>query len=133
MPSVATHIDQAKHNFDFLHTFLEDNEYKDWQITVAYYTALHIFEAENTRKDPNWRAGKMALQSGSPHTWRITYVTMTFKDVGRYYRLLEERSRQARYLQNLGDHTANVITDDDAKECIEIYLQKIIDKFGYTW
>ena len=45
MPSDQKHIDQAKHNIQFLENFYSDYKFNDWSITVSFYTCIHIIEA----------------------------------------------------------------------------------------
>ena len=40
---VQQHIEQWKHNRQFARTI--DRKYRDWQINVIFYTALHIIDA----------------------------------------------------------------------------------------
>jgi hypothetical protein len=45
---MTNHLDQAKHNFNFLDYLDKSNlsdDYCDWKITVVFYTALHVMRA----------------------------------------------------------------------------------------
>jgi hypothetical protein len=43
MANVKQHLDQWKHNRQFAKTI--DRKYRDWQINVIFYTALHVIDA----------------------------------------------------------------------------------------
>jgi hypothetical protein len=43
MASVEQHVAQWKHNRRFAKTI--DSKYRDWQINVIFYTALHVIDA----------------------------------------------------------------------------------------
>lgn len=135
MANADVHEKQAKSNYLLIKTNLRNTEYRDWQVTVCYYTAVHIFECQFTRKNPDWRKGYLQAGDKSMHGWRATCVTSQYRDIAKYYRMLEERSKTARYLEGTsGDKTANdYINKSDAIQCIDDYLQKIMDKFGYRW
>lgn len=43
MGDVAQHLKQWKHNRQFARTI--DRKYRDWQVNVVFYTALHLVDA----------------------------------------------------------------------------------------
>lgn len=136
MDNSKTHEDQAKSNYSLLKDILLRTKYKDWKITVAFYTALHVMECQLIKKNPDWR--RKNFQRNDPtsqHAWRSTCVSSLFKDVALNYRMLEERSKTARYLENTSeDKIANdVISEKDTKQCIDVYLKGILKKFNYNW
>lgn len=53
-PSVQDHIDQATKNERLLSWLREDDQFRDWVITVAFYAALHYVDAYllTQRKNP---------------------------------------------------------------------------------
>jgi len=63
MPSGSQHVQQATHNIDFLSSFYKSRYYNDWSITVAFYSALHIFEnAIFTKKQLTYRGNSITIE-----------------------------------------------------------------------
>lgn len=68
MPDAIRHLKQAKSNKSFYEQAFQDGPFCDWQITVCFYTALHLIEAHfaNTygwhsygHRDRDRKLGKM--------------------------------------------------------------------------
>lgn len=123
MPSQQNHIDQAKHNIQFLESFYPSYRFNDWSITVAFYTVVHIVEvAIHKQKKITYLQKELTLEHSdqlfqailnanlplpknysnstfSHHTARRLIVNENFKEIAEYFRLLYLNSRTARYRQ----------------------------------
>ena len=123
MPSNQSHIDQAKHNIQFLASFYSDYKFNDWSITVAFYTCIHILEAViHKKKKIAYLQKELAIEHSdqlfkeiakanlplpknysssafSNHTARGIIVNENFKEIAGYFDLLYGNSRTARYRQ----------------------------------
>ncbi len=135
MADTQIHEQQAKHNYLFLKSFIGKSDFRDWQVTVSFYTALHITECQLNKLNPKWRESLIELDHRGIHAWQETCISKAFRDIYGSYRLLHEKSETARYLRgSAGNKIAkDILTKSDVKELIEIHLKKIIDKFGYNW
>lgn len=134
MPSCSDHTVQAIHNEKFA-TFLKGHlEYKDWIITVCFYTALHYVEAvffnmphiQHTSlsipKDPT--TGKYLY---SEHAWREKLIQQHLpQKVYIHFRKLHTNSNTARYLDiNKSGLSSSYFTDKDALDAFDKDLQSI--------
>lgn len=136
MADAQIHEQQAKHNYSLLTQLQSSSTYRDWQITVAFYTALHIIDCELEKKSPNWK-GKF-LQEGIESGWygaRNLAVSKMFSDIFNNYRMLMEKSRIMRYLEReaANKKAIDAITEDAAKNLIDKHLGAILKKFNYSW
>lgn len=126
MASVKVHEDQAKHNYNFLKS-ISSEKYCDWKLTVAFYTALHAIDSGLTSKDPLWRdkrAGKTL------YSLREQILAMWNRDLYRNYYFLYERSKESRYLELIGDKTADkYFKPEQVDGYIEKYLKPILEYF----
>lgn len=142
MPSYTDHISQAKHNEGF-GLFLKENlKYKDWLITVCFYTALHYVEAkfadslslhsENIPKIKKPATGKDENQYNSIHTYRKKLVATYLKKIYVNYRKLEENSKIARYLNiDQSGIALSFFTDQDALNMFDKELQLIKQELSF--
>lgn len=98
MPGFVEHINQAKRNLEFYQS-MGHSSFFDWQVTVCYYTAVHLVNAHlakmanlhyNTHKDT-----KIAISYEN-------MISICRIDKERYldYITLEKLSRRARYLSD---------------------------------
>ncbi|MBU3979474.1 hypothetical protein KJ980_03965 [Patescibacteria group bacterium] len=136
MANYQIHEDQAKSNYSLLTKILRKSKYKDWKITVAFYTAVHIMECQLTKASPDWRSGNYQRDNPeSQHAWREKCINLMFRDIFKHYRMLEIRSKTARYLEGTpGNITANdFISEKDSQDCLDNHLKKILKKFNYFW
>ena len=123
MPSDQSHIDQVKHNIQFLESFYSDYKFNDWSITVAFYTCIHIVEAViHKKKKITYLQKELTIEHSdqlfkeiakanlplpknysssafSNHTARGIIVNENFKEIAGYFDLLYGNSRTARYRQ----------------------------------
>ena len=123
MPSDRKHIDQAKHNIQFLESFYPNYKFNDWSITVAFYASIHIVEAaiykkkkiiylqkeltiehsdqlfQEIAKANLFRPKNYSSSVFSHHTARGLIVSENFKEIADYFELLYVNSRTARYRQ----------------------------------
>ena len=108
MPSFARHVRGAA-NFEALaYSLLPDSP--SWAVVVAFYSALHWIDA--------YLASAQSIHPKS-HTERELCVRRTeLRQVYDSYRLLNDRSRDARY-------DLRVFSADEARSLISIELSRI--------
>ena len=122
MPADINHINQAKHNFQFLESFYNTFNYNDWSITVAFYAAVHIVEMaifrqknllylgnkiviqDSDRLQSEITKNRLPLPSNCPsaipiHTARNIIVAENFDAIWGWFDLLYKNSKAARYRQ----------------------------------
>ncbi len=116
MPNDKAHLTHAKHNIDFLENFYKKSEFRDWAITVSFYTSLHIIEYAifksgkikyNDKDYPIIHSYQLksaiskTLNSShdtlSEHRVRNIIVSQNFPAIELAFRLLFEKSQIARY------------------------------------
>jgi len=118
MPQYKQHRAQAEHNKKLLSHLTEQgkqSEYGDWYITVAFYAALHYFEAVISVKPVN------ELSHSRNHAVRNRVMLTTFGALYRPYAVLYRLSRSARYDCHAPDkhdwRQAENLLNEVKKEC----------------
>jgi len=106
MPSSEQHDFQAKHNQELL-DFLENSNkrdcFRDWYVTIAFYTAVHHFEAILHTVSPAVNKGRNRLSvqldvDYYDHDKRLTVMRdEVFREIYRPYLALYSFSRLAKY------------------------------------
>ena len=147
MPSYQAHLHQAQHNEGLLSELLTSLSYKDWLITVAFYSAIHYVEAAFFNNptivhtdtcipiDPN--TGKW---SHSPHNWRMRLLRDNYPEYAwRSFRNLYNESYVARYLLTFGTQGVAVTTDahprwtdNEARDFVDVDLSNIKNALGFS-
>lgn len=147
MPSYQAHLHQAQHNEGLLSELMASLSYKDWLITVAFYSAIHYVEAAFFNNptivhtdtcipiDPN--TGKW---SHTPHNWRMELLKNHYpKLVWKGFRSLYNASYIARYLLKSGRGGVAVTTnaethwtDDEARDFVDVDLNNIKSALGFS-
>jgi len=112
MPPREKHTKQAGHNCELLRFMGGQNkqtEFSDWYVTIAFYAALHYFEAMLSAVKPSVTVGglRMSIEhSGalsalyikhSEHQIRKKLIKANFPRLYNPYISLYEMSRTARY------------------------------------
>lgn len=122
MADFQAHIKQAKKNLKILsETSLNINESWDWQVTIAYYVAVHLMNARladklnlhyKTHKDVKIALYDSRLPCKVPDDIYTAYVS------------LENLSRRARYLC----HEDSTISNETVFYTFDRHLKKAISK-----
>ncbi|MFN8309340.1 MAG: hypothetical protein U0T73_05205 [Chitinophagales bacterium] len=100
MPSFEEHVHQARRNLDFLqHINSKINDCDDWQVTVCFYSGLHLINAHIAKFDLQYRKHKDVEHAINPYN--ITSVCKLSEDVFVAYQNLQVLSRRSRYLVNV--------------------------------
>lgn len=122
MQKYDEHINQAKHNENLASELLQTLTYKDWIITICFYSALHYVDAELSKRlnvDPEISHP----QDRSIHSYREDLVRTFFKKVFEDYRFLSVLSRSTRY-------HCYTPTDTEAKDSFNLHLVNIKNFFN---
>jgi len=126
MASPDAHLTKAKHNIKTIVLLSQDLTKKDWIVTVAFYSALHIVDAVlfYTQKD--------FQKHGQSHDKREKTIKNDnrFEKIWDCYRPLLNHSIIARYLQ--GDRTPpDKIVDFDKVMPSEKLITFIKERLGW--
>ena len=120
MPAYEKHSAQAKHNEGLLKLIRAQNKqklYEDWCVTVAFYTALHYFEAMLAVVKPNiYTPGAMVTaEHCTDHNTRSNIMKAKFENLHYPYSVLYKFSRLARY----NCHSPNTYVRTNAEKSLE--------------
>jgi hypothetical protein len=101
MPQRDQHLDQARHNAKFYAT-VDKKAFKDWAITVLFYTGLHYIDA--------FLAQQRAAVHPQTHKVRDNAVAMVaeLRPIYANYAALKNASFNARYAPPIGFTDAHV-------------------------
>ncbi|HXE54418.1 MAG TPA: hypothetical protein VN541_15455 [Tepidisphaeraceae bacterium] len=113
MASSKSHIDQWKHNREFLVTI--PAAYPDWIVTVAFYVSLHAVDALLSHD-------KVAGVTRHDARNAVVIRTNRYLAIKKAYLPLYDLSRRVRYL---ADPSAWVPTHELQKNVVERYLYPI--------
>jgi len=92
---------QAGRNERLAKRLLDEADFKEWVITVAFYSAIHFVEAAFTSLPgiEHSEVSKPRRFPGSMHDWREDLVLTNYpNDAWMSYRKLRTQSNTARYL-----------------------------------
>jgi hypothetical protein len=96
------HINQAKRNLAFLETINHNvTDCTDWQVTVCFYTALHLINAHLSKFDMQYRKHVDVKNALNPE--RKLSISKLPEDQYVAYTALQMLSRRSRYLVNEKD------------------------------
>ncbi len=102
------HVAQAKSNLLFLETVNQKiGSYYDWQVTVCFYTALHLVNAHLTQHNLQYRQHKDVNYALNPEV----PASVSKLPVPEYdaYIGLQRLSRRSRYLVNEKDNNVSSV------------------------
>lgn len=116
MPARDDHIEQARHNARFYAT-INKSAFKDWAVTVLFYTGLHYIDA--------FLAQKRNIHP-SQHKARDNAVAMVaeLKPIYGNYSALKNASFNARYIPPVS------FTEKYVDELEKVHLAKIKAELG---
>lgn len=95
MPLHDSHFEKSKENLITLKQLSSHKESKDWFITIAFYSALHLVEAMLSLQN---RLKSNTLHCFS-HTIRKDVLSAAYPKIWKKYRPLYDASLAARYIQ----------------------------------
>ena len=102
MASFDEHIQQARKNLDFLCAVNQKiNNYYDWQVTVCFYSALHLVNAHLSHFSLQYRKHKDVKDVLNPFN-QMSLARLPELEYAAYVSL-QSLSRRARYLVNEKD------------------------------
>lgn len=133
MTTSNIHEEQAKHNYSLL-KMLDGKSYRDWRITIAYYTAIHVIDGkmqsalEAERKKLLAESSKMSIDFHFVREKALEKYAP--REVWSAFMTLKKRSMSARYLDGINDVAFKALSKADEDDCIKIKLKLIMDKFS---
>jgi hypothetical protein len=103
------HINQAKRNLAFLESINHSvKDCIDWQVTVSFYTALHLINAHLSTFDLQYRKHVDVKNALNPE--RTLSISKLPEDEYVAYAALQMLSRRSRYLVNEKDSQIGATT-----------------------
>jgi hypothetical protein len=122
VPKFDDHILQARKNLNFLKIINQTaTDHPDWQVTVCFYTALHLVNAHLSHFGLQYRNHTDVRDFINP--FRLASVGKIPEDEYTAYESMFALSRRARYLVNTKD---DKLKTDDAALTYEVHLAKSI-------
>jgi len=124
--SFSEHISQSKSNIDFLSKVNGNiNDRWDWQVTVCFYSALHLMNAHIVSKTGNnYLSHNQVAEALNP----FTTLSLSKLDEQTYlsYNKLFQLSRRSRYLLNENFNKGGVVSIQPACTTYSKHFQKSI-------
>lgn len=134
MPGFDEHINQAKKNLKFLEDVNKqfNADYIDWQVTICFYTALHLVNAHLSKFDIQYRKHSDVNDALNPYN-QLSISKLPLDEYESYISL-QSLSRRSRYLVNekdrqIGSFSAAITYDVHLCKAIK-HLNKIIAHFS---
>jgi hypothetical protein len=129
MASLIDHLHQSKHNQNCAKKLLQDDQYRDWAITVTFYSALHYTEAGLLSSDEKY-IPKVGEEEDSAHQKRLKAVRKIFGDICYLaYKKLFEASFKVRYIEDFNRigsiPSLQYFTFDDAQDFLTKKLETV--------
>lgn len=122
MATFSEHIQQAKRNLAFLQNINQTvPDSIDWQVTVAFYTALHLVNAHITNSGLQYRRHTDVKDALNPFN-KLSLSRLAEEEYTAYISL-QSLSRRARYLVNEKD---NNLAESKAFFTYEKHLSKAL-------
>ena len=116
------HLAQAKKNLQFLEVVNQSvQNYYDWQVTICFYTALHIVNAHLSHNSLQYRQHKDVNYALNPHV--VGSISKLPEDEYDAYMGLQRLSRRSRYLVNEKDGN---VTNPNAFFTYEKHLARAV-------
>ena len=109
MPQFDKHIHQTSHNLKFLELVNQNgNNFFDWQVTICFYTALHLVNAHLSLFQMQYRKHVDVKDAINPKNIQSVSSGSALPD-NEYlaYTKLQSLSRRSRYLVNEKDGNLN--------------------------
>ncbi|CAA6809065.1 MAG: Unknown protein [uncultured Aureispira sp.] len=135
MPSFVNHVEKARDNFEFLEQINSKIPNSiDWQVTVCYYTGLHLINAHLAGFGVQYRNHKEV--QGILDPTNPTSIAKIDEEPYYQYIKLERLSRRARYMTHGGNPSPKpaIIRDQHlaqsmkALDIIIVYFKSIFEK-----
>ena len=134
---MLAHLWQARRNEKLAKQLLHDLDYKEWAVTVTFYSGLHYVEASFTQI-PTIGHSETSMPTSwnkSIHSWRENLIISNFPSIHSNYRKLQNSSMIARYLSSstipsLDRPAEDFFDKTDVDNFINRDLGKIKNKLG---
>lgn len=134
MASFSEHVTQAESNLAFLSCINQQvSNCLDWQVTVCFYTALHLVNAHLSKHGLQYRKHHDVNYALNPDV-QISVSKLPHDEYDSYI-ALQRLSRRSRYLVNekdLGTEAAFFTYDKHVAKSIR-HLDKLISYFVTTY
>lgn len=134
---MLAHLWQAGRNERLAKQLLEELIYKEWVVTVAFYSGLHYVEAA-LNQEPTIVHSETSIPNnyqGGLHDWREDLVLQYFPSAWSSYRKLRTQSIVARYLSTnrrafLQQPVEDYFSEQDVHNFVHRDLDKVRRKLG---
>lgn len=135
---MLAHLWQAGRNERLAKQLLGDLTYKEWVVTVAFYSGLHYVEAalNQVLSIVHSETSIPKDYQGGLHDWREDLVFQHFPSAWKSYRKLRAQSIVARYLSTdrrafLQQPVDDYFSDRDVYNFVHRDLDKVRRKVGF--
>ena len=132
------HLWQAGRNKRLAKQLLSDLTYKEWVVTVAFYSGLHYVEAALNQIPciGHSETSKPRQYPGGLHDYREELVQQYFPSAWASYRKLRTQSMVARYLSTtqrvfLQEPAEDYFSEQDVRNFVDRDLDKVRRKLGF--
>ena len=99
MPSYSEHIHQSNSNLHFLHQTNKGLNYWDWQVTIAFYVAVHLINAHLDKiGNQHYRTHGETQEAINP--FNLASPSKFTEDDYSSYMSIKNLSRRSRYLSH---------------------------------
>lgn len=137
MANYSEHLNKAVSNIKFLsHINLSTTDCCDWQVTVCFYTALHLINAHIVKTvNCNYLSHTKVDTAINPYSLSPSKID---EDTYKSYTKLYNLSRLSRYMlkenynPNVKIHDGSITSDRHLKKAIS-HLDKVIYFFSETY
>ena len=120
MPQFQEHIDHAKHNLNILSQMNElIPDSWDWQVTISFYTALHLINAHLAKINLQYRSHQDVNNAINPHN-QLAIGKLPQSEYIAFVSL-QNLSRRSRYLVQVKDRG---LASTSASKTYEKHLAK---------
>lgn len=138
MPNFSEHIHQVERNLVFLVNINSSvNDCKDWQVTVCFYSALHLINAHLSKFSLQYRSHVDVKDALNPYNPLAIAKLPETEYVS--YTALQALSRRSRYLINVNNidaANALLIYDPHLRKAIrhlDVLLSFFENKYGLNY
>ena len=138
MSSQLAHLWQAGRNERLAKQLLSELVYKEWVVTVAFYSGLHYVEAALNQVSGIGHSETSMPRNypGGLHSYREDLVFQHFSSAWAPYRKLRAQSMVARYLSTtqrsfLQKPAEDYFSERDVRNFVDRDLDKVRRKLGF--
>lgn len=127
MADLVDHVRQAAHNEACAKFLLHDKpEYRDWAITAAFYSAVHLVEAcfSTMQEIGHTETADDRADDEGKHQFRERKVRELARGAHKSYRKLREASYNVRYIPKVAAGGGQVALDYYDEQAARLFIER---------